>query len=598
MRGKTPTPNYSKPLRWSAFGLILAASLALAGYRPQSEEAYIAEAPRTLPPAVNEMIRTALDSQIAPASSRGLDKTEDRAWEAMRGFYQKRQFHPVWFNPQGSRPQARDLVAAIDSLAGEGLDPRLYRKDTLSTAVRDVGFDADLDDPQVQRRLAQAELSLTYAYLTMAAHLASGRLQPAALGVNWHIAPPQPELEGGLEEAMKDGGSILAALRGQTRSSRDYGDLRDALARYEEMAAQGDWPRVGKTLKKGARGAEVLLLRARLAAEGDLESLPAPDDLYDDAVVEGVSRFQGRHGLEPTGKVDTATLTELDVPVEDRIRQLQVNLERKRWMPADFGPRHIAVNIPDYRLQFVENGLQTLEMRVIVGKAQRNKTPVFSGEMTYLVLNPEWNVPQTIIVQEIKPALAKDSSYLRRKGMEVVRGWGKNLEAVDPSTVDLARLGSEYRLRARPGASNPLGQVKFMFPNRFNVYLHDTPSDRLFNASTRALSHGCVRLEKPIDLANAVLADNPKWTPDAVQDAIAAGDSKTVSLREPLPVHIYYLTAWVDEAGTVQFRRDVYGHDAKVAAALSKESLLKLDFNLGPGQLRAELAGGAVRPEA
>jgi len=349
-------------------------------------------------------------------------------------------------------------------------------------------------------------------------------------------------------------------------------------------------------LKKDARGAEVLLLRARLAAEGDLEPLPAPDDLYDDSVVEGVSRFQSRHGLEPTGKVDTATLTELDISVEERIRQLRVNLERKRWMPADFGPRHVAVNIPDYRLQFVENGRQTLEMRVIVGKAQRNKTPVFSGEMTYLVLNPEWNIPQTIIVQEIKPALAKDSTYLQRKGMEVVRGWGKNLQVADPSTVDLARMGSEYRLRARPGASNPLGQVKFIFPNRFNVYLHDTPSDRLFNASTRALSHGCVRLEKPIDLADAVLADNPKWNPEAIKRAVAAGGSQTVSLREPLPVHIYYLTAWVDEAGTVQFRRDVYGYDAKVTAALAKESLLAFDFNLGPGPLRAELAGSPVRP--
>jgi len=571
MSGRTSTRNFHKTLRWSAFGLVLVASLTFAGYRPQPEDTYVVDAPRTLPPTLNAMLRTALEPRSA-----------DRAWEAMRGFYEKRQFQPAWFTPQGPRPQAGELVEAIDTLAGEGLEPRLYQKEALVAAVRGAGTGADLDDPQVQLRIAQAELSLSYAWFSMAAHLASGRLQPSALGVNWYAAPPQADLAAGFEEVMKEGGSILTA-----RSSRDYGDLRDALASYEGMAG---WPRVGKTLKKGARGAEALLLKARLAAEGDMQLAAVQDDLYDDVVEEGVRRFQSRHGLEPTGKVDASTLAELDVPLEERIRQLRVNLERKRWMPADLGPRHIAVNIPDYRLQLIQDGRQTLEMRVIVGKAQRNKTPVFSGEMTYLVLNPEWSIPRTIIAEEIKPALAKDSSYLQRKGMEVVRGWGRNLEVVDPSGLDLARLGPEYRLRARPGVSNPLGQAKFMFPNRFNVYLHDTPTDRLFNASARAFSHGCIRLEKPIDLANAVLADNPKWTPDAVQDALLTGESTTVSLRERLPVHIYYLTAWVDESGTVQFRRDVYGYDAKVAAALARESLLAFDFNLGRGQLRAEMA--------
>ena len=574
MSGQGHTHHPHKLLRWSAFGLVLVASLTFAGYRPQSADTYVIDAPRALPPTLGAMLRTALEP-----------RSEDRPWEAMRSFYEKRQFHLVWFTPQGPRPQAGELVEAIDTLAGEGLEPRFYQKEALIAALRDAGAGSDLDDLQVQLRIARAELSLSYAYFSMAAHLASGRLQPAALGVNWHAAPPQVDLAAGLEEVMKEGGSILTA-----RSSRDYGDLREALARYEGM---GGWQKVGKTLKKGARGAEVLLLRSRLAAEDDMQPTDVQnDDLYDDAVEEGVRRFQSRHGLDPNGKVDAATLAELDIPLEERIRQLRVNLERKRWMPADLGPRHIAVNIPDYRLQLVQDGRQTLEMRVIVGKAQRNKTPVFSGEMTYLVLNPEWNIPRTIIAEEIKPALAKDSTYLQRKGMEVVRGWGRNLEVVDASSLDLARLAPEYRLRARPGVSNPLGQAKFMFPNRFNVYLHDTPTDRLFNASARAFSHGCIRLEKPIDLANAVLADNPKWTPDAVRDALASGASTTISLREPMPVHLYYLTAWVDESGTVQFRRDVYGYDSKVAAALAQESLLAFDsIHLGPVQLRAELAG-------
>lgn len=487
----------------------------------------------------------------------------------MRSFYESRQFRPAWLTAEGPRPQARDLVAAIDTMAGQGLDPRVYPKDSLNATLREIEARPSLEDMEAQRRFARADMSLTYTYLALASHLANGRLRPAALDIDWHDTLTPADLSGSLHEALRDGGSVDQALRGAAPASTDYTRLREAMTRYEDIAAHGGWPIVGKTLRKGAQGADVRRLRARLAAEGDLApstdpaATPNSADLYDAAVVAGVTHFQSRHGLDTTGKVDAATLAELDVPVQERIRQLQVNLERRRWLPADFGPRYIAVNIPDFRVKLVEDGQTTLEMKGIVGKAPHNQTPEFSGRITFMVLNPSWNIPDDIVAKEIQPAVAKDPGYLARKRIEVTT------------------VGSQTRWRALPGATNPLGQVKFVFPNQFDVYLHDTPADSLFNASRRALSHGCVRLEKPVDLANAVLRDDPKWTPVEVQNAIATGESHVVSLHNPLPVHLLYLTAWVADDGTVQFRRDVYGRDAKVAAALSHSPQVTPD--LGPG---------------
>ncbi len=493
----------------------------------------------------------------------------------MRSFYESRQFRPAWLTAEGPRPQARDLVAAIDTVAAEGLDPRVYPKDSLNASLREIEARPGLEDMEAQRRFARADMSLTYTYFALASHLAHGRLQPGTLDIDWHETLSPTDLSGSLaslQNAVREGGSVDQALSSATPALPGYAPLRDAMARYEDIAAHGGWPVVGKQLHKGTQGADVARLRARLAAEGDLSPAispsadPATANLYDSDIVAGVTHFQSRHGLDANGKVDAPTLAELDVPVQERIRQLQVNLERRRWLPADFGPRYIVVNIPDFRMKLVEDGQTSLEMKAIVGKAPHNQTPEFSGRMTFMVLNPSWNIPDDIVAKEIKPAMAKDPGYLERKRIEVTT------------------VGSQTRWRALPGATNPLGQVKFVFPNPFDVYLHDTSAGSLFNSSRRAMSHGCVRLEKPIDLANALLRDDPKWTPDAVQDALATGESQVVSLHNPLPVHLLYLTAWVDDDGTVQFRRDVYGRDAKVAAALSRSpAVVAPDF--GPGSI-------------
>jgi murein L,D-transpeptidase YcbB/YkuD len=246
----------------------------------------------------------------------------------------------------------------------------------------------------------------------------------------------------------------------------------------------------------------------------------------------------------------------------DRRRQIELNLERWRWLPEDLGARHIVVNIPSYELRLVEQGRETLRMRVVVGK-RFNPTPVFSDEITYITFSPKWNVPETILTDEILPALRKDDSYLEAHDMEIV----KKGKVVDAGDVDLDDPKS-FQVRQRSGDANALGLVKFVFPNQFDVYLHDTPADALFSRSERALSHGCVRVEKPGELAEQLLRDEPKWDRAAIDTAMHSGEEQSVTLKQPVPVHIVYWTAWTEEDGSVRYADDVYGLDRLQAAAL------------------------------
>lgn len=268
--------------------------------------------------------------------------------------------------------------------------------------------------------------------------------------------------------------------------------------------------------------------------------------------------------LAPTHPGYTRLVTALESAPPERRRQIELNLDRWRWLPADLGTRFIVVNIPSYELRLFEDGRQTMQMRVVVGK-KFDPTPVFSDEMTYVTLNPAWNVPATILTEEILPALKDDRDYLAKHDMELV----KDKEVVDIGDVDLDDPKS-FVLRQRPGPANPLGQVKFVFPNQFDVYLHDTPADALFARTERAFSHGCVRVEKPLDLAAQLLRDQPRWDRAAIEKAIATGEEQSVTLAKPLPVHIVYWTAWVENDGSLHFADDVYGHDKTQTVALDR----------------------------
>jgi L,D-transpeptidase YcbB len=590
------TPN--KRHLSTGLSILLLAGALVAGCGKNN--AILKEEPEPLPPTVPHLLRETVEVKTLPAALRN-QKELLRAWKEMGSFYEKRAYQPVWSSSRGTRPQAEELIQAIPALGADGLHVRRYRPERLAALLTQVKEAKSLDDPQAQRRLVDLDVELTYTYLSLAAHLANGRLQPEKLRVQWYTKPRNVELDARLGQALtaEDTGEIVKIFRSLNPPYPDYERLRRALAGHRTILARGGWGTVppGPPLEAGDRGPRVAALKARLAASGDLagasastqagEGLaptregtsPSPTSksasgsqhpaLYDGALAAAVSRFQRRHGLEASGKLDADTLAELNVPVQDRIRQLQVNMERWRWLPATLGDRYIVVNVPEFRLDVVEGSKTALTMRVIVGKEQ-SRTPAFSDKMSYIELNPAWNIPESIATGEILPKLASDPGYLARNNMEWV---------TDP--------GAGYRLRQLPGGSNPLGQIKFMFPNDFDIYLHDTPADHLFNQAERGFSHGCIRLEKPFELAAYLLKGDPKWTPQTIQTAIDSGAQKSISLPRPLPVHILYWTAWVDPDGTVEFRKDFYGHDARLEQALAQEPPVWLDLNVVRGEVRA-----------
>jgi murein L,D-transpeptidase YcbB/YkuD len=557
-----------------------------------------------MPPGVSKLLRSAVESGALPADARR-QKERVQAFEETRQFYRKRDFQPAWSDLRGPLPRAQELVAAIDGLAVEGLDPTQYDREGLARLLAEAKWEGRLDDPTVQRRLADLDLTLTYNFLVMAAHTAIGRLQPDTLQTDWYTKPRNVDLDVVLTRALGPDG-IQKALASVAPPGAGYTRLRAAFARYGEIVKRGGWPPIpaGLRLALGVTDERVRLLRARLAAEGDLHAgapgaAPATEEKsYDEALASVVAQFQGRHGLKVTGAVDTDTLEALNVPAEARLRQIAVNMERWRWLPTDFGSRYILVNVPEFELTMIEGGKKAMRMRVIVGKTQ-SKTPAFSNRITRIDLNPIWHLPSSIVQNEIAPAVARDPGYLARKNLEVVKGSGEGLEKVSPREVDWSRMGRgdyPYRVRQPSGPDNALGRIKFVIPDQFDVYLHDTPTARLFNSTERNLSHGCVRLEHPVELAAYLLKDDPQWSREAIQEVIDSGETKSVPLPAPLPVHILYWTAWVEEDGTVQFRKDIYGHDGELDRALAAEPKVTLDPAALRGERRAEARGvGAPR---
>lgn len=558
-------------LRVLPLSLVLAGVFLLTGCRD-----------KPMPPQVAGLIRSTAEAETLPASIR--DRKESaRAWEAMRRFYRQRAYQPAWSTVEGPLPQAEQfLQAASQVAAAEGLDPHRYQSGRLAGLVSQVAQQESLESPDAQRRLADLDVELTFIYLTLAAHTAIGRIQPETLRISWESQARDVDLNAHLGKTLQTEKEFGESLSSLAPPDPRYARLRDALARYRGIASRGGWPAVPAGLAKGAPGAGVVLLRNRLAAEGDLA---VPQDgqvspgtaLFDGEVAAAVARFQRRHGLELSGKLDEETLAELNVPVRKRIRQIELNLERWRWLPRSLGDRYILVNVPEYRMELIEGGRKAIDMAVVVGKEQ-SRTPVFSDRMEYLELNPAWNIPDGIAQEEILPKLASDPGYLASHNMEIVGTDGKT------------------RIRQRPGPDNPLGQIKFMFPNEFDVYLHDTPADHLFSRSERDFSHGCIRLERPVQLAEYLLKDDPNWQGTRLREAILSGEQRTVRLPTKLPVHILYFTAWVEDDGTVQLRKDVYGHDAQLNTALSQQPVVPLDLPTLRGEVRAAGSGAGLTP--
>lgn len=342
-----------------------------------------------------------------------------------------------------------------------------------------------------------------------------------------------------------------------------------AISMYKQIQNWGGWEAIpqGERLEKGMRDRRIVLLRKRLLATGDITVSEGDQSLFDDMVLQGVRRFQSRHGLDPDGSIGRATIAALNVPVEARIQQLEVNLKRLNDVAPTLGRRYVFVNIAGQEVEAVENGDVVIRKRVIVGKEDR-QTPEYTSRINSIVLNPYWNVPQSIAMKDLLPKIRANPLFLKRMGIRVLRGWSDTAQEVDPSAVNWSdpNVTRQYRLRQDPSRLNSLGTVKINFPNPFAVYLHDTPVKALFGRQARNFSSGCVRVQEVRDLAAWLLKDTPGWDRARIDQVITSGEHKDVSMLRPVPVYLMYLTAWVGEDGVVNFRDDVYDRDRKVSA--------------------------------
>ncbi len=540
---------------------------------------------QSLPDLVRPVLKARLEGLANGAPP--LCRAETPCRSAYLGdFYRRRSFGPAWVLKNGPSPQADRLQAVLWTAGQYGLSANDYHYEAirnLQSSWRAAGKWTPADG-------AEFDLLCTDAFLLFGQHLLSGVVNPSNLFRMWEARPRFVDWPAYLQDALA-AQTVDVHLQVLKPEYPGYDRLVAGAADYAKIAAAGGWPVIppGKSLKKGASDPRVPILRRRLIAGGDLAPSTASEEhRFDDALDQAVRKFQRRHGLAEDGAVQKETLKALNVPVERRVAQMLINLERWRWLPQEVGTRFLFINIPDFSLAAVENGRAPLSMRVVVGRRHSRdpkidyRTPVFTGRMTHLEINPYWNVPHNIAVREYLPKLKKDSLALRKQAMKIIIGRDT---VVDPQTVEWEKLNEQtfkkYRIRQDPGAFNALSHIKFMFPNRFDVYLHDTPQRSLFRRTVRDFSHGCMRVEKPIDLAVYLLQDDANWSRERILAAIRKGRNQAVDLPAPVTVHIAYWTAWVDPDGTVQFRDDIYRYDSVLEAVMGTKTSILAAWNGG-----------------
>jgi L,D-transpeptidase YcbB len=488
--------------------------------------------------------------------------------------YRVRGYSPLWIDVSG-RPNraAFDALMLLESAEDEGLDPADYGMPDLDSLAAAL---TQLPDPANR---ASFDVALSTSMLRFIRHLHGGRVDPSTVGFRSIRPSVQPDFAT-LLRASVDAGRLTEMVTMLKPAFAQYEALRSALIRYRHLAADADFELHSLDAIRARPGQplmELEALRRRLAAFGDLpvnkQGSPT-SGIYEGELVEGVKRFQIRHGLPADGVIGKATASALAVPVNWRVRQIELALERLRWLPQFGEDRLLAINIPMFRLFawdiVAEENEPSVAMGVIVGRAVKTQTPVLLAEMGEVIFRPYWNVPRSIVRNEILPILAHDPGYLEREDMEILRSPGEDGQSVEPTPVNLAQLKrGALRLRQRPGPRNALGLVKFVFPNEADVYMHGTPAPQLFKESRRDLSHGCVRVEDPVGLAEWVLKDDPQWTRDRILSAMYGTQTFTVRLARPIQVLLFYTTATVmPEDGAIHFAEDIYGHDAALDKAI------------------------------
>ena len=485
--------------------------------------------------------------------------------------YYGNELQPFWIEDGKPGPRAADILAVLEDAESQGLEPASYFVDKIHQYW----------GSQDTAGLVRLDILLTLGMMRYVADQHEGRIEPREVDPELFATARDVEVDwDALRQMAFEAPDMKAFLDQQAPPFLQYRELQKKLAEYRALAAKGGWPSIsaGETLKPGMENPRVNMVRKRLAVTGDLAPENMDSAVFDTALEEAVKRFQQRHNLTPDGAVGKQTLAAMNVPVETRIDQIVINMERYRWLKRTLmGDRLVAVNIAGFEAVAGKPGKFDVTMPVIVGKTY-HETPVFSDTIKYVVFNPYWNLTPSIASNETLPKLKKDSHYLKKHNMRIFKGWGPDAPELDATKIDWSKVSKKdmnrYRVRQDPGPDNALGTVKLVFPNKYNVYLHDTPAHGLFKKEQRAFSHGCIRMDRPAEMAAWVLGGEEKgWSLARVNEIIAGRKRQVVVLDQPVPVYILYRTAFVNpEDHTLYFYEDVYGRDKLLAKAL-----------LGPG---------------
>jgi murein L,D-transpeptidase YcbB/YkuD len=501
-------------------------------------------------------LQQAIQERVASGRRpKGLDEGD---WARVVLLYEHYQNQPLWLEEDADSRRADELVTALSTVHEHGLPGDAYPLQQLRDALAPI----DKNRRPTPEQLAEADVLLTSVYVALGEDLLIGQIDPREVSPDWRIRPQASDVDSLLARTLR-GEPLAKAIETLRPQDEQYEALREQLQRYRDIAADGGWPEVpkGPTLRPGdtAEVERLNALRARLAVEDYIDGGTIAADSTGRAVYEGelagaVATFQRRHGIVVDSILGAGTLTSLNLSAEYRTGQIMANLERYRWMPRSLGDRYIYVNVPAFHLDAYENGRSVLSMRVIVGQQYADQaTPAFSDSMTYVEFAPYWNVPKTIAEEELWPKINEDPSYLERNDYELVNDRGGT------------------RIRQLPGDKNALGKVKFIFPNDLDIYLHDTPARNLFQRDVRAFSHGCIRVEKPQELAEYVLANNAGWDEDRIEAAMN-GNTRQVVLKEKIPVYIVYFTAYVRD-GKLWFANDLYERDDELVRVVERSAL-------------------------
>jgi len=492
----------------------------------------------------------------------------------VKKFYDSGGNSLAWIQNGKASPQAVSMILLFQNAASKGLNPDDYDASRWDARLARL-------QPSVPRAsdsdLAHIDLALTVCAMRYISALHFGRVNPQHFKFGLVVGPKRLDLAELLRTQVLPSSDIQAVIAKVEPPYSGYRRAQDALLTYSKMASAGDAPLIPvpqKGVRPGNSFASMPQLVARLRQLGDLPSnadVPADSTVYDGVVVGAVKHFQRRHSLDIDGVLGKGTVTQLNVPLKTRVQQLQLTLERYRWIPPDFPEPPIVVNIPEFQLRTMRRQpANFLTMKVVVGRAMRTQTPVFTNSMRYVIFRPYWLVPLSIQRAELVPKTRRDPDYLADHGFEVVDGSG-NVVPSSPATDEVIsglRSGA-LSIRQLPGPKNALGLIKFMFPNQYNVYMHGTPEQELFARSRRDFSHGCIRVEDPVALAAWVLRDKPEWTADRIRATMNGDTTLQVNLDKPIPVLILYSTAVVEPDGEVRFFDDIYGYDASLASALA-----------------------------